>query len=62
MLAVKVTQLKRLKEDAKRLDEEHGELEEKYTEVRGGRALENKQPTEVLTTKLHSRYSDGLGL
>lgn len=44
MLAAKVTQLKRLKGDAKKLDEEHGELEEKYTEVRGGKLWKTNNP------------------
>ena len=57
MLAAKVTQVKRLKEDAKKIDEEYGELEEKFTEARGENQEKNK-PTEVLTTKQHSRYTN----
>ena len=48
MLAAKVTQVKRLKEDARKIDEEYGELEEKYTEARRENQEKNKQPTEVL--------------
>jgi len=55
MLAAKVTKLKKLKEDAKKLDEEYGELEEIYTEVRGEsfgkqathRSINNKAALQV---------------